>query len=192
MALDLNLHRRHLDREARRLLVASRLTVNPEQSDRAIAETAGVDHKTVAVVRQEKIATGEIPQLPKRKGKDGKTRKQKAKPKPKPAAVTATDDKRVHFFATPTLFDKDDESCVADGFPPPKRIENTEDLVHFVREIGEVHAELLSLKNDTGYEFSEAVARVVELVVWLERVSKGAAEFLMNVEKAARPAGASS
>jgi hypothetical protein len=55
------------------------LKASPERSNRQIAEGLGVDHKTVGAAREELKATGEIPQLDKHVGKDGKSRK------PKPA-----------------------------------------------------------------------------------------------------------
>jgi hypothetical protein len=73
-----NIHRRHLTPEKRREVIAALLKARPGASDRTIAKQAKVDHKTVAAVRKEKEATGEIPQLEKRTGKDGKARKQPA------------------------------------------------------------------------------------------------------------------
>jgi len=75
-----NIHRRHLTAEQKRGLIAELLKATPEKSNRQIAETVKVDHKTVASVRAEKVATGEIPQLEKTTGKDGKNRGQPAKP----------------------------------------------------------------------------------------------------------------
>jgi hypothetical protein len=69
-----NLHRRHLDAETKRRLVANLLKESPERSDRQTADIAKVDHKTVGSVRREMEATGELPQLTKRRGKDGKAR----------------------------------------------------------------------------------------------------------------------
>jgi ParB/RepB/Spo0J family partition protein len=87
LAIDLNIYRRQLDREARRRLIAARLKVDPEQSDVVIAGQVGVTDKTVAVVRENMEATSEIPRLTKRKGKDGKNRAQpQQKPQPQPAA----------------------------------------------------------------------------------------------------------
>jgi hypothetical protein len=43
------------------------------QSDRAIAEHVGVDHKTVGAIRRELEGTGEIPQSETRTGMDGRT-----------------------------------------------------------------------------------------------------------------------
>jgi hypothetical protein len=72
-----NIHRRHLTAEQNRDLIAELLKASPEKSNRQIAEAVKVDHKTVAAVRAEKVSTGEIPQLTKTIGKDGKARKKK-------------------------------------------------------------------------------------------------------------------
>jgi ParB-like chromosome segregation protein Spo0J len=69
-----NLHRRHLTQEQKRELAARLLKTQPQQSNRVIAKTARVDHKTVGAVRAELEATGEIPQLEKTTGADGKAR----------------------------------------------------------------------------------------------------------------------
>lgn len=52
-ALVLNLHRRHLDREKRRELIAALLKLNPEKSNLAIAQKAGVSSHTVDKVRED-------------------------------------------------------------------------------------------------------------------------------------------
>jgi len=62
-ARQLNLARRHLDREAKRTLIAQQLRETPQVSDRQIAESLGVDHKTVAVQREELEGRGEIPHV---------------------------------------------------------------------------------------------------------------------------------
>jgi ParB-like chromosome segregation protein Spo0J len=56
-----NVERRHLTREQKRQLIADQLRETPERSNRQVAEELGVDHKTVAVVRDTIEATGEIP-----------------------------------------------------------------------------------------------------------------------------------
>ncbi|MCB1394269.1 MT-A70 family methyltransferase, partial [Nitrobacter sp.] len=71
----LNLDRRHLDREQRRQLIAEDLRERPEASDRAIAASLGVDHKTVGSVRDGLESTGEIPQSTERQGRDRRTYK---------------------------------------------------------------------------------------------------------------------
>src|SRR5262249_42957270 len=72
-----NIPRRHLTAEQKRELIAKLIKAQPEKSNRQIASQAKVDHKTVAVVRHEKEATGEIPQLEKHVGADGKARKKR-------------------------------------------------------------------------------------------------------------------
>lgn len=71
----LNLDRRHLNAEQRRDQIATELREQPEASDRTIAGGLGVDHKTVGTVRDALESTGEIPQLDKRTGRDGKARR---------------------------------------------------------------------------------------------------------------------
>jgi ParB-like chromosome segregation protein Spo0J len=72
--IGLNIHRRHLTSAQKRDAIAALLKANPEQSDRAVAAIAKVDHTTVGTVREKLESTGGIPQLKERKGKDGKTR----------------------------------------------------------------------------------------------------------------------
>jgi len=80
-----NIHRRHLTAEQKRELIAKLLKSTPEQSDRQIAETVKVDHKTVGAVRAEQEGRGEIPHVETRT--DAKGRKQPAKkPSAKPAS----------------------------------------------------------------------------------------------------------
>lgn len=77
----LNIDRRHLDRAQKRRILIELLVANPELSNRALAATAGSDHKTVASARVQAEATGEIPQLDKTKGADGKERRARASKK---------------------------------------------------------------------------------------------------------------
>jgi hypothetical protein len=55
-------------------VIAALLKASPAKSNRQVAEQAKADHKTVGAVRQELESTGEIPQLERTKGKDGKKR----------------------------------------------------------------------------------------------------------------------
>ena len=66
LALSLNLHRRHLNREQRRDLVERSLKADPHLSDRQHAERTGVDHKTVGARRADLQASGEIPHTDRR------------------------------------------------------------------------------------------------------------------------------
>src|SRR6516162_7803092 len=61
LAYNLNLHRRQLTQQQKRKLIAKLLKTDPEKSDRAIAEQAGVTNKTAANVRKELEASEEIP-----------------------------------------------------------------------------------------------------------------------------------
>lgn len=74
-ARQLNIARRHLSRDQKRELIAGQLKETPERSNRQVAAGLGVDHKTVQAVRNDSEATGEIPQLSKTVGADGKERR---------------------------------------------------------------------------------------------------------------------
>lgn len=73
LARSLNLARRHLSREQRRQLVADQLRETPAWSNRRVAKNLGVDHHTVASVRLELSAGGEIPQVERTTGRDEKS-----------------------------------------------------------------------------------------------------------------------
>jgi DNA methylase len=74
MARALNLARRHLTQEQKRQLVADQLAETPDRSNRWIGKQMGVHHGTVAAVRSEMVATGQISQLAQTVGEDGKAR----------------------------------------------------------------------------------------------------------------------
>jgi ParB-like chromosome segregation protein Spo0J len=76
-----NIHRRHLSPDQRRDIIAMLLKADPTKSNRQIADTAKASHHTVEDVRAKLEATGQLAQLDKTTGADGKTRKRKAKPK---------------------------------------------------------------------------------------------------------------
>ena len=73
-ARKLNVLRRHLTREQVRQLIADQLRDTADWADRRIGHELGVDHKTVGAVRGDLGSTGEIPQLEKTIGDDGKAR----------------------------------------------------------------------------------------------------------------------
>ena len=79
-ARKINLIRRHLTTKAKRDLVADALRETPERSDRQIAGAVGVSHVTVGKVRVDLEATGQVDQLTKRTGADGKERRKPTKP----------------------------------------------------------------------------------------------------------------
>jgi hypothetical protein len=72
-----NIHRRHLSLEQRRAIIEALLKADPTQSNRQIAETAKASHHTVGDVRTALEATGQVAQLDKTTGADGKKRKRK-------------------------------------------------------------------------------------------------------------------
>ncbi len=71
-ARKLNIARRHLTQEQKRVLIRDQLRATPEQSDRQIAKALGVDHKTIGTQREELEGRGEIPHLDASLGRDGK------------------------------------------------------------------------------------------------------------------------
>lgn len=83
LVASLNIHRRHLTAEQKRELIAKLIKATPKKSDRQIATATKTDHKTVASVRAEQEARGEIPHVSTRT--DSKGRQQPAK-KPKTRA----------------------------------------------------------------------------------------------------------
>jgi hypothetical protein len=94
--LSANVHRRHLTGEQKRELIAKILKAKPEASNRKIAKQTKADHKTVATVRGDLESTGEIPQLEKTTGADGKQRKSRAKKIPEPKPPAPVTDHRVN------------------------------------------------------------------------------------------------
>jgi hypothetical protein len=74
-----NIIRRHLTPTERRKAIGELLKINPEKSNRQIATELGGSHVTVGAVREELESTGQIGQLSKTTGKDGKSRPTKKK-----------------------------------------------------------------------------------------------------------------
>jgi ParB-like chromosome segregation protein Spo0J len=74
MARALNLARRQLTTEQKRQLIADQLQETPDRSNRWIAKQLGVSHVTVASVRTEMEGTGQVVQLIRTLGSDGKYR----------------------------------------------------------------------------------------------------------------------
>src|ERR1700730_17165384 len=86
-----NIHRRHLNAEDKRDLIGLLLKTNPEKSDRHIAKTMKASHHTVEAVRAKLESTGQIAQLNKTVGADGKARKRPAKKQTQPKKSTSPD-----------------------------------------------------------------------------------------------------
>jgi hypothetical protein len=74
-----NFHRRHLDAEQKRVVIANLIKAHPDKSDRQIAEMIRVSHHTVASVRTEMERRGQIAHVETRT--DTKGRRQPAKRK---------------------------------------------------------------------------------------------------------------
>ena len=72
LARALNLARRQLNTEQKRELIADQLRETPDKSLRWVAKMLGVHHATVGSVRGEMQSTGEIIQLDRTVGQDGK------------------------------------------------------------------------------------------------------------------------
>jgi DNA-binding Lrp family transcriptional regulator len=87
LALSHNVHRRHLSPELRRRAIDAMLKLDPNKSDRQIAEATHSSPTTVGTRRKKAEEAGDVSKLDTRKDKRG--RKQPAK-KAKPAASTTT------------------------------------------------------------------------------------------------------
>jgi hypothetical protein len=152
-----NLTRRHVTAEKKRELIAKLLKMQPEKSDRQIAETVKADHKTVAKVRAEKEATGEIPQLTKTVGKDGKSRKTtKARGKPPTAPVTQPD--------------KSKPKAIARNDIGPTSLGEVERLTARIQELENQNrvqqSKIIGLESENGElktEIAELKAKIAEL-----------------------------
>ncbi len=84
LARALNLARRQLNADQKRELIADQLKETPDKSLRWVAKMLGVHHATVGSVRGEMQSTGQIDQLERTVGQDGKYR-----PTAKPLKVAA-------------------------------------------------------------------------------------------------------
>jgi site-specific DNA-methyltransferase (adenine-specific) len=77
LAYELNLCRRHFSNAQKREIAEALLKVCTFWSDRRIARTAGIDHKTVAKYRRRLMAVGEVPHVQARIGDDDRRYKTK-------------------------------------------------------------------------------------------------------------------
>ncbi|CUX40661.1 hypothetical protein AGR7C_Lc100052 [Agrobacterium deltaense Zutra 3/1] len=72
LARQLNIARRHLSTNQKRMIIAQHLSENPSSSDRLIALALGVDHKTVGSERKRLVRSGSLPMTGKIIGQNGK------------------------------------------------------------------------------------------------------------------------
>lgn len=71
LSRELNLSRRHMTSAQKQTVIADQLRDTPSISSRAVAAMLGVDHKTVASVRNKLVNGGEIPHHDEIEGRDG-------------------------------------------------------------------------------------------------------------------------
>ena len=125
-----NIRRRHLDADQKRDLITKLLKLDPAKSDRAIAATVGVDHKTAGKVRRKAEARGDIPHVEKRS--DTKGRKQPVRRKKAPAAKTKGKGGKVLLAlpppGLPELASANPDAKVAGDAPTPARDPKTGEL----------------------------------------------------------------
>ncbi|MCC2030647.1 ParB N-terminal domain-containing protein [Microbacterium allomyrinae] len=74
LSISLNLDRRQLTRDQKRDIIAASLKADPSASNREHARITGASHVTVAAVRADLVATGQVDQLDKTRGADGRER----------------------------------------------------------------------------------------------------------------------
>jgi len=97
LARALNLARRQLNQEQKRELIADQLIETTERSNRWIGKSLGVHHATVAAVRADLESTGQIIQLERTVGQDGKHRPAAKK---SPAVSRSTAERKARIEAT--------------------------------------------------------------------------------------------
>jgi hypothetical protein len=94
-----NLHRRHLDAEAKREVIAALVKAQPEKSNRQIAAMTDTSHPTVGKIRSEAEARGEVPRVTTHT--DTKGRHQPAKKEPSLLSRSKTGDVESAYHAEP-------------------------------------------------------------------------------------------
>lgn len=127
--------RRHLTTAQRKALAASLLVGEPSRSDRSIAKATGIDHKTVATVRDKAEGRGEIPHVEQRTDSLGRT--QPATRPEREAVVTE------HRFAA--------VAAIA-GVPV--------ELVELAERVAEHAPDLMPLIREGAVTLAEAEARI--------------------------------
>ena len=181
-----NIHRRHLTRDQKHELIAALLKEIPERSNRQIAKDVKVDHKTVSAERSKLEATGEIPQLDKTMGADGKARP--AKRVIEVGADLGVDDN--------DLVEEDDDDLVSWEAPPSRRMKSrparwSEAASHAItalEELQEIQSEYEYWMESLPDNLREsAVAEKLESVTGIDFAS--AIETVSEAEDADLPLG---
>jgi hypothetical protein len=154
-----NVHRRHLAAEQKRELIAKILKAKPEASNRKIAKQTKADHKTVAAVRGDLESTGEIPQLEKTTGADGKQRKLRAKKIPEPKPPAPVTDHRVNGSAEITVEQRRAENARLDaGSADPDDFE--EAYISYCEEQTRVGTRWFALARPPSQKLIDAIRSV--------------------------------
>jgi hypothetical protein len=188
-AIATNVHRRQLNRDERRALIAKMLIATPDKSDRTIANMVGADHKTVGVVRDKLEASGEIPQLNERRGRDGKTRPAKKDGTKDASAVKVgrLGELEEGDAVEPEVSTPNCNGAQVNSFGPRNLVGNTWDLKHFVREVGKVKLKLERMNFGKGRKAADVIGEVQYAADWMIVVLNGVLEFIENQKT--EPAG---
>jgi hypothetical protein len=173
--VSMNLHRRHLTSEQKRAVITAVLHATPAKSNRQVADQVRVDHKTVAAVRQQLEGTGEIPQLARRAGKDGKTRKVSPTPKAKRISLTPPPDPKADritvsvYSSTPS--DGKLTTAPAGQKPSSSPLKNWPSLRSHGAEAGQIAAELERLAKVKVADRSGSVDKIPLLINRLRQLA---------------------
>lgn len=127
-ARNLNLARRHLNREQKRELIAADLKDDPTRSNRQVAQGLGVSPTTVTTVRAELEETGTVSKLDTVKGKDGVTQ-----PARKPIRTA---------FVDPTPEGQKEALATAKSIRAEKAVVNREARLEKIAEISRGNSDL--------------------------------------------------
>jgi ParB-like chromosome segregation protein Spo0J len=152
-ARQLNIARRHLDRDQKRELIASQLKETPEKSNRQIAAALKVDDKTVAAVRRAAEEGAEIPHVSLSVDKSGRCQPAKRPPKEKTkGSIRAVLDPEFHAEAEAAARDLEierDERIAMSG--TGHLVEENEKLTKQVATLTRRIAALIDEKSSAEY-----------------------------------------
>jgi hypothetical protein len=164
-------HRRHLNAEDKRRVIAELLKAKPEQSNRNIARQSKADDKTVAKVRAELESSAEIPQLEKTVGADGKSRTSHKLPPEIEQPSSATNDTEIEQYQTETAIGPEDfETKIG-----------PEDFK--IKTKAEIAAEKFEDDFSDLFDFSEAAEQVLSCIEQMMKMQQAARRVLKRRSK---------